>query len=97
VGPALIISVMLVAIVSVHWSKGFWNMAGGYEFPLVNAAAALVLALIGPGIYALDRALNLSLPTPGTQLAALVMALLGTGVALVTTRSLTVGRKPQTA
>src|SRR5215510_4540749 len=34
---ALIIAVMLVAIVSVHLSKGFFNSNGGYEFPLVNA------------------------------------------------------------
>src|SRR5712691_1015951 len=26
--------VMLNAIFSVHWSKGFWNTNGGFEFPL---------------------------------------------------------------
>src|SRR5579859_2105539 len=34
-GALLIIAVMLVAISRVHWSKGFWNSQGGYEYNLV--------------------------------------------------------------
>ena len=33
--------VMLNAIGTVHWKNGFWNSAGGYEFPLVMLAAAV--------------------------------------------------------
>src|SRR4051794_17755468 len=29
--------VMLTAVAVVHWDKGFFNMNGGYEFPLVLA------------------------------------------------------------
>jgi putative oxidoreductase len=36
--------VMLNAIGSVHWKNGFWNSAGGYEFPLVMLTAAIALA-----------------------------------------------------
>jgi putative oxidoreductase len=54
IGPALIIAVMLVAIGSVHWAKGFWQTNGGYELNLMNIAAALALAFAGPGPLSLD-------------------------------------------
>lgn len=54
VGPALIIAVMLVAAITVHLAKGFWNSNGGYELPLMNIAAAVALAFAGPGQYSLD-------------------------------------------
>ena len=41
----ILISVMLVAIASVHLAKGFFSSNGGYEFPLVMGVAALSLAL----------------------------------------------------
>jgi len=47
--------VMLNAIGSVHWQKGFWNMAGGYEFPLVMLTAAVAVSATGPGPFSLDR------------------------------------------
>ncbi len=53
VGPALLISVMVVAF-AVHAPKGFFGQNGGFELPLTYMAVALVLALTGPGIYALD-------------------------------------------
>jgi len=46
---------MLNAIGSVHWKNGFWNGAGGYEFPLVILAAAVAVATTGPGRFSLDR------------------------------------------
>ena len=41
--------VMLTAIGAVHWSKGFWNTAGGYEFNLVLLTVALAVTATGPG------------------------------------------------
>jgi hypothetical protein len=35
--------VMLAAIGAVHWSKGFWNTAGGYEFNLMLLTVALAV------------------------------------------------------
>ena len=56
---ALIISVMLVAIVDVHFKNGFLNGNRGYEFNLSLIALALVLGLLGGGAWSLDHVLGL--------------------------------------
>ncbi len=84
IGPLAIIAVMLMAAIKVHLSKGFWNSKGGYEFPLMNIASALAVALIGPGVYSLDAALGISLPEPITVIVGVVLVILGLIVALVT-------------
>jgi len=78
IGPALIIMVMLVAIFSVHISKGFAAANGGYELNTMYILAALAPAF-NLGAYALDRALGLtwSTGTVWTTLgAAVVLAIL---------------------
>jgi len=40
--------VMLNAIGTVHWTKGFWNGNGGYEFPLTLLTVVVAIAAIGP-------------------------------------------------
>jgi putative oxidoreductase len=50
----LIVSVMLVAIVTVHWSKGYFNHNGGYELLLLYAITALSIVLAGPGRFSID-------------------------------------------
>ncbi len=65
VGPALIITVMVVAIATVHWANGFFAQANGYELPLTNATAALALAFAGPGAYSLDALFGIG-PVDGT-------------------------------
>jgi putative oxidoreductase len=54
-GAAAIAGVMLVAIPTVHWSKGFFTGNGGYEFNLLIAAAAVALGFTGPGIVSVDH------------------------------------------
>jgi putative oxidoreductase len=76
-GSLGIMAAMLVAIVRVHWPKGFWNMKGGFEFPLMNLGAALTLALTGPGIYSLDAVLHIALPEPGVLLGGIILVILG--------------------
>jgi putative oxidoreductase len=61
-GPAMIISVMIVAIATVHWQHGLFASNNGYELPLLNIAAVAGVALIGHGGYSLDAALGLSWP-----------------------------------
>src|SRR6266571_4356182 len=50
--------VMLNAIATVHWPKGFFNGNGGYEFPLTLLAVAVALAATGPGRFSIDRAIG---------------------------------------
>jgi putative oxidoreductase len=83
VGPALVISVMLVAAVSVHWSHGLLATGNGIELPLLYSAAALGLTLTGPGVYSLDAALGLTLWTPGLNLAVVALGILGGAVNLL--------------
>ena len=59
VAAALVVSMMLVAIVTVHFGKGFFAQNGGYEYPLVLAVAALTLAFTGPGSLSIDALVEL--------------------------------------
>lgn len=74
----LVTSAMVVAILAVHWKKGFWATNGGYEYNLVLIAGALTIAATGPGRFSLDRALgwddNLSGVWWGVGVAALALA-----------------------
>jgi putative oxidoreductase len=81
-GPLAIIAVMLVATVTVHWTNGLWAENGGFELPLTNMAIALALALSGPGAFALDTALGIALPMPGTVIGCAVLVVLGVGLVL---------------
>ena len=46
---------MLVAVVKVHLTKGFFIQAGGYEYNFVLIAICLALMLAGPGKFALIK------------------------------------------
>jgi putative oxidoreductase len=78
VGPALVLSVMIVAGVSVHWKNGLFASSNGIEVPLFYATVAMGLALIGYGKYSLDAVLGLeSLYTPAWSITALAVGILG--------------------
>lgn len=80
IGPALMVIVMLVAIFTVHVSKGFFAPAG-VEMPLLYIGSALALAFAGFGAFSLDAAFGLSV-LPGARMtwtvfaAAVVLAIL---------------------
>src|SRR6185295_4964382 len=57
IGPALMISVMIVAMITVHWEHGLFAANNGVEVPLLYSTTALGLALIGYGHYSLDTVL----------------------------------------
>src|SRR5690606_23626386 len=73
IGPALMISVLIVAAVTVHWSNGWFVMSNGIEHTAIFAAAAFALALAGPGAFSLDHALGLQ-SIWSTQLTWLALA-----------------------
>ncbi len=78
VGPALMLSVMIVAAVSVHWHNGVFAMSNGIEVPLLYATGAVALALTGPGRYSADALLGLSsLWTPTLTIVALLAGVVG--------------------
>jgi putative oxidoreductase len=92
VGPALMIAVMLVALISVHWSHGLFAASNGIELPLLYATGALGLALVGPGPYSLDALLGItSAWTPRVTWAVLAVGI-GGGLA-----NLVVRRRPAQA
>lgn len=64
IGPALILSVMIVAAGTVHWGKGVFYTSGGFEVPLVYGALSVALGLTGPGARSLDAVLGISLTSP---------------------------------
>lgn len=86
-GAAAIAGVMVVAIVSVHLDKGFFNGAGGYEFNAVLAVTALALAFTGPGELSLDNALNLNLDGVAYGIAATLAAGVIGGFVLATRKA----------
>jgi putative oxidoreductase len=74
---AMIISVMIVAIITVHGKNGPWVTESGYEYNAVLIAAAFALAGAGAGSISLDAAFGLDLAGTGWALAALGAGILG--------------------
>ena len=55
VAAVLIAINMTVALVTVHWERGFFVGQGGYEFVLILIAVAISLLITGPGKFAVDE------------------------------------------
>lgn len=77
---------LLVAILTVHLVRGFWNRDGGYEFPLALLGGLVGLSLTGPGALSIDAVVRLSLPQPATWLAIVIVVLLGVIAAAASAR-----------
>lgn len=70
-GPITTFGSMIVAAVDVHGGKPIWSTQGGAELPVINMSSAFALALLGPGAFSLDRALDIRVPKPIVALATL--------------------------
>jgi len=86
-GALLIISVMTVAIITVHGKNGPWATASGYEYNAVLIASSFLLAA-NPGDWSLDAALGLgAIHGTAFALAALVLGVAGGFMAVAAGRS----------
>lgn len=74
IGPALLLSVMLVAILTVHVGHGFFATGNGVELPVLYITGALAVAFAGPGTFSLDHVLGLDrvFPSVATWIALAV-------------------------
>jgi putative oxidoreductase len=79
---AVLVSVMLVAIVSVHLQHGFFVTGGGYEYPLVLAVSAATPAFTGPGRLSVDAGFGIHPAGTLWGLGALLVGILGATVQL---------------
>jgi len=89
-GGALMISVMLVAMVSVHLKNGFFSTSNGIEVPYLYAVTAVGLAFTGGGAFSMDAMLGLSFVRHASVIGALLLlSVIGSAAIL------TVGRHHQ--
>jgi putative oxidoreductase len=80
-GPAMMITMMLVAALTVHVKHGFFSSDNGVEMPMLYAMAALFFAFSGPGIYSLDALLGM--PWVADERLAWIAVVLAVFAALV--------------
>jgi len=73
----LIVSVMLVATVAVHWTKGYFAHSGGYELPLLYMVTALTVVLMGPGRFSIDAGVGREYAGLGWTVASWVVGAAG--------------------
>src|SRR5204863_5626028 len=59
IGPALMLSVMIVAAVTVHLKNGVFAQGNGIELPMLYAAAAIGYGLTGFGLVSLAAIVGL--------------------------------------
>jgi putative oxidoreductase len=75
IGPALIILVMMVALLTVHLPHGFFAQSNGIELPVTYITGALAVASAGPGAYSLDHFFGLGArPNPAVTWSAVLIA-----------------------
>jgi putative oxidoreductase len=81
------LSVMIVAMITVHRKNPFFVSTNGIEHPLLFATVAVGIALTGPGRYSLDQALgDYRLLTPTVTLIVLALGVIGAFANLATRR-----------
>jgi putative oxidoreductase len=78
IGPAAMLSVMIVAALTVHWTNGLFAQNNGIEVPLLYATVAIALAFTGYGAFSVDAALGLDARwTPALSAAILALGAIG--------------------
>ena len=76
-GAAGALGAMVMAI-STHWSKGYFGIKGGFEYPLALLAMSVAIGIAGAGDISLDHLF-------GTMLPSLVFIILALAALIVDT------------
>lgn len=82
---AVLLAQSMVIVFHVHWSKGFFNTRGGWEFALQLASAAFAIGLAGPGQASIDYALRDSFSLT-LRVALLVLGIVAGALSLAVPR-----------
>jgi|SRR5688500_14620668 len=78
IGPALMLSVMIVAALTVHVKNGFFAQGNGVEVTVLFGVAALALAFTGFGQFSLDALTGIDgVFSPREAIIALVLGVAG--------------------
>lgn len=78
IGPALMLSVMVVAALTVHLKNGFFATSNGVEVNVLFGIAAIALAFTGFGAFSLDALTGLDgFFTAGHSVIALALGVVG--------------------
>jgi putative oxidoreductase len=78
IGPALMLSVMIVAALTVHWKNGYFAQSNGIELTVMFAVGAVALAFTGFGEFSLDAVTGLAAVfSPVEIIGALGLGVLG--------------------
>lgn len=78
-GAAAVLGIAAV----VNWRNGYWNAAGGSEYPILAGMAALAVTFTGAGTHSVDEVIGWATPSSSTTIAALVVAALAAAPLLV--------------
>jgi putative oxidoreductase len=97
VAAASITGVMTTAMRTVHLPNGPWITENGYEYTLVNIAAAAAIVDSGAGPLSLDRALGIELKGPFWALVAVAAGVAGAELNLRQCQQQDEGAAPQAA
>jgi putative oxidoreductase len=94
IAAAALSGVMATAIKTVHWPKGLWSSAGGYEYNLVLLAAVFGLTENGPGEWSIDGLLGRKRWGTFWALAALAAGAAGSAAVLAAAKRKEEQQKP---
>jgi putative oxidoreductase len=84
---AALVAQAIVIVIRVHWSKGFFSTAGGFEHPLLLGLVAAVVCLLGPGGLSLDEAAALHLDLTARMICLVAGVVVGAATAALPVRA----------
>ncbi len=78
VGPMLVVSTMLVAMLAVHAKNGFFGSGNGIEMPFLYAVAASAVAFASAGALSLDALFRITVTSrPEVVWGLLLLGVIG--------------------